>query len=352
MSKTAILALTRPALPRARELAAALPGCDLFTPARLCAEVGPEYRAHGDPLAPWLREHFREYERWICFTALGAVVRMLAPALGDKRSDPAVVVLDAPGRYAIPVLSGHRGGANALAVRVASILGGQAVITTASDTAGTLAVDLLGAEFGWRIEDETHVTRLSAHVVNGEPVGILQEAGETAWWPTGHPLPENLHRVAGWEEVRSGHFAGCLVISDRVLPAVEMPVVVYRPSSLVVGVGCRRGVSERDVEHAVRTTLAESGLSFASIACLATAACKREEAGLNAFAARWGLELRCFPEAALAQVPTPTPSETVARHVGTPGVCEPAALLASGTSTLMVPKRKFAAVTVAVARKG
>ncbi|HHY67902.1 MAG TPA: cobalamin biosynthesis protein CbiG, partial [Alicyclobacillus sp.] len=104
-----------------------------------------------------LQDGFHRYEGWILFISLGAVVRMIAPVLRDKKTDPAVVVVDDAGRFAISVLSGHLGGANRLAERVAEVLGAQPVITTASDVGRTIAVDLLGRSFGWTLADDRHV---------------------------------------------------------------------------------------------------------------------------------------------------------------------------------------------------
>ncbi len=352
-NRLAILAHTRPSLRKAMNLAAALPESTLFSPTRYLCEAGPNARAFDGRLSTWLRIHFYDYDGWICFMAIGGLVRLLAPVIKDKRTDPPVIALDVNANFAVCVLSGHRGGGNDLARRVAAILGAQPVITTGSDGLDTLAADLLGSEFGWKIEDETHLTRVSAGIVNGEPVGIFQETGERDWCPADRPLPTNLYPISKIEEATGDGLSACLIISDRLycLERITVPTIIYRPLSLVVGVGCRRGVSERMIAEAVSTTMEESALAFKSIVCLATVERKRDESGLNDFAAKCGLPVLYYREADLAGVAAPTPSKRVQRLIGVPGVCEQAALLASGSGDLLVPKRRFPMVTVAVARK-
>jgi cobalt-precorrin 5A hydrolase len=151
-----------------------------------------------------------------------------------------VVVLDEGGRWAIPVLSGHLGGANALAGVLAATLGAQPVLTTASDARETLAVDLLGRELGWTFEaSHDEIVRASAAVVNDEPVALVQEAGRRDWWP-GHangrsgPLPANLTLARRIEDIEPDAFGAVLWVSRRELPPalaarLAGKRVIYRP---------------------------------------------------------------------------------------------------------------------------
>jgi cobalt-precorrin 5A hydrolase len=168
------------------------------------------------------------------------VVRLIAPHLRDKTQDPAVVVVDEAGKFAIPVLSGHLGGANALARQLATVLGATPVLTTASDVRQTLAVDLLGRELGWTLEaSHEMLVRASAAVVNDEPVALVQEAGRTDWWPhhangRSGPLPANLVLFDQLEVIDPTAFAAVLWISHRELPTaltelLRGKLVIYRP---------------------------------------------------------------------------------------------------------------------------
>lgn len=240
----AVVSITRHGIALAGRVLAALPGATLFAPEKFRAEAeaaAPGAAAcfsgkAGDQI-PGL---FAAFEGIVAIVSLGAVVRLIAPHLKNKETDPGVVVLDEAGRWAIPVLSGHLGGANAIAAALQQAVGATPVLTTASDARETLAVDLLGRELGWRF-DASHdeIVRASAAVVNDEPVALVQEAGSTDWWARhangrSGPLPANLQRFERLEDVDPARFGAVLWISHRALPAgwaerLAGRRVIYRP---------------------------------------------------------------------------------------------------------------------------
>ncbi len=354
-----MIAVTRQGTELGSRLQVSLPGSALRVPEKF-AGLAPGAEPYGGRLAEAVAAAWADRAAepagekrggLVLVMALGIAVRLIAPLLQDKRRDPAVVVVDDAGRFAISALSGHLGGANALAQQVAGLIGATPVVTTASDNAGTMAVDLIGREFGWEIEPGSDVTGVSAAVVNGELVGVWQEAGEPNWWPLEHPWPENIGVADGIEALWD--CAAGLIITDRALDASVLPArwLAYRPHSLVVGVGCNRGTTAVEIQEAIQTTLEEAGLSERSVAGLATIEAKRDEAGLSECASRRGWSIAYYTADELNAVPAPTaPSAIVQREVGAWGVCEPAALLRAGTGRLIVPKRKSGNVTVAVAR--
>lgn len=352
----AIVAITREGAALGRRLQAALPGSDLWLPAKFArpaenAGAAPHLIPFLGSPAAHMGELFARYNGLIFLIALGAVVRMIAPHLQTKHRDPAVVVVDTRGRFAIPVIAGHLGGANALARQVAAALGGEPVITTASDVQGTVAVDLLGRELGWRIEGWERVTAVSAAVVNGQPVAVYQDAGAANWWPPEQPLPPNLRRVGQLAEC--AEYPAALIITDRTeIPGpVAEKAVIYRPPSLVVGVGCNRGTPAGEIAAAVAQTLAAHGLSALAVRNWASITGKVNEPGLLAAAHRAGLAVEFLPPEQLNAVNVPNPSPMVEHHVGARGVAEPAALVSAGTGAeLVVPKQKLGNCTVAVAR--
>ena len=193
MNQPAIVAISQPGSELARSLQTLLDGeVTLYLDRRFIRD-GDDATAFDLPVRPVIHQVFDNYQRLVLFIPMGAVVRLLAPRLESKHRDPAVVCVDDGGRFAVSLISGHTGGADALAQMVAKALGGTSVITSASHATGTLAVDLLGQEFGWRVEaDSTTVTRASASVINGESVGIYQDSGEPDWWPEDHQLPQNI----------------------------------------------------------------------------------------------------------------------------------------------------------------
>ncbi|MGC8782345.1 MAG: precorrin-4 C(11)-methyltransferase, partial [Anaerolineae bacterium] len=301
----AIISLTRKGTATGRRLQQALPGSVFYAPRRFLDEADEGHegiRPYAMAVRQVLQDAFQAHDALVCIMASGIVVRELAPLLRSKHSDPAVVVVDEGGRYAVSLLSGHLGGANALAQRVARALGGEAVITTASDGQGLLALDLLGAEWGWRIEQADGLTAASAALVNGDPVGVWQEAGEAAWWP--EPAPANLRRYATLDELLAARPQAALLITPRCLPLdvlTALPAaVIYRPRCLVVGVGCNRGTPATEIAAAVEETLAAAGLSAAAVRCVATVEDKRDEPGLLVACAGRGWPLRFLPRARLA----------------------------------------------------
>lgn len=353
-NKIALVAVSRPGSNLALRLRRAMPEAELFLPERFAEEVNPSVHPWRGPLGNLVRQLFAEYRGLVLFGAVGMAVRLVAPLARDKHTDPAVVVVDDAGRFAVSLLSGHQGGANALAQRIAKILGAQAVVTTASEVLDTLAVDLLGREFGWRLEKGENVARVTAALINREAVGLLQEAGEPDWWPRGKQFPTNLHRFSSPEELIAAHCHAALVITDRALSSWEQalpPCVLCRPRSLVVGIGCHRGTSAEEIAAAVTQAVEGHGLALASVRKLATVSFKRHEAGLEEFARKLAVPIEYYTPRQLDKVSRlPNPSGLVRDWVGTLGVCEPAALLASGAEELVVPKLKTTKVTAAVAR--
>ena len=242
--KVAVVSITKHGIALAGKVVAALPGAQLFCPEK--------FRAEGETAAPGVTHCyegkvgdqvpalFAAFDGIVAIVSLGAVVRLIAPHLKSKEVDPAVVVIDEAGKFVIPMLSGHLGGANALAGHLATALGAQAVLTTASDARETIGVDLLGRELGWRFE-ATHdeIVRCSAAMVNDEPVALVQEAGSRDWWPNHAngrkgPLPANVTLFERLEAVDLDRFAAVLWIAEREMPAAMAARlagrrVVYRP---------------------------------------------------------------------------------------------------------------------------
>jgi cobalt-precorrin 5A hydrolase/precorrin-3B C17-methyltransferase len=300
--------------------------------ARLAASWPGETRAYDGPAGQVLPRAWSECDGLVCFLAAGAVIRLIAPLLDDKRTDPAVVCVDEADRFAVPLVGGHAGGANALAVRVAGVLGAEPVITTASDATGLPGLD----DLGWPAEGA--IAAVTRALLDGVPVTL--DSDET--WPL-PPLP--VRRAGGAGAADPAGYR--ILVTDRVA-AVDGRTVVLRPPSLVVGVGSSRNVSSEEVLGLIDDTLAEAGLSPASVTALATVDAKAAEPGLVAAASGRGWPLRAYPADTLAGIAVPNPSAAALAAVGTPSVAEAAAL--AGADVLAVPKRKSAMATVAVGR--
>lgn len=295
----------------------------------------PDARLYDGRPKEALRRAWNECEGVVLFLATGAAVRLVAPLLEDKRHDPGVVCVDDAGRFAVALVGGHGGGANELAERVSRSLGAASVVTTASDATGLPALDRLGANLGFGIEAGSDLAAVGTALLSGERVSLVSERR----WPLG-PLPEN---VVPAEDPTPP----LVLISDHLVEAPR-PAVIYRPPSLVVGVGCSRGAGAEEIISLIERSLKEAALAKGSVACLASVEAKSDEAGLLAAAERLEVPLRFYPAEELATIEVPNPSTVVRTAVGTPSVAEASAL--AGGAELVVEKRKSAMATVAVGR--
>jgi cobalt-precorrin 5A hydrolase / cobalt-factor III methyltransferase / precorrin-3B C17-methyltransferase len=305
-----LIAITQAGQASAAQLATAWPG---------------QTRTYDPPAKHALHRAWAECDELVCFLAVGATTRLIAPLLDSKWTDPAVVCVDEPARYAVALVGGHAAGANELCARVAEVFGAQAIITTATDTTGLPGLDTLD----WPTEGAlTGVTRA---LLDGEPVGFESDA---TW-----PIP-SLPVTAGGGPYR-------IVVTDRIVP-VDEHTVILRPPSLVAGVGASRGVTAEEVLGLIGEALAVGGLAEGSVATLATVEAKAGEEGIVEAAHQGGWPLVAYPAGQLAAVPVPNPGTAALAAVGTPSVAEAAALASGGA--LVVPKRKSAMATVALAR--
>lgn len=295
----------------------------------LCRAL-PDVRLFDDVEAAW-----QAADALVLCMATGAAVRLVAPHLRDKHSDPAVVTVDEAARFAVVLTGGHHGG-NELGETVAEALGAAPVITTATDASGMAALDQ--PPLGLRLDPASRPA--VAAVTNAMLSGRTVWRHRTRPWATG-PLPG---RVVDADAPR----APGVVVSDE-LGDVPQPAVVLRPPSLVVGVGSVRGVSADEVGALVDAALADARLSPLSVSHVSTIDLKADEAGIVRAVAARGWPLVTHPAERLASVDVPNPSDAVTAQVGTPSVAEAAALVDGGD--LVVAKRKTANATVAIARR-
>jgi len=237
--KIVLIAITKHGAGQVKSLAEKLLEADVVVSekfAPLMTGLSNKVRAYSGPFRNEIKNLFTDYDQLVFLVSLGAVVRLIAPYLKSKDEDPGVIVVDDAGQFVIPVLSGHVGGANAYAEKIAALTQGTAVLTTASDVGKTIPVDILGRELGWKVEaPKINITRVSAHVVNEEPVAFVQEAGEKNWWTRPTPLPKNIHLFDRFEDVDLAHFKAVLWVTNKDIPdttwkQLEERLVAYRPS--------------------------------------------------------------------------------------------------------------------------
>ncbi|MFY9268713.1 MAG: cobalamin biosynthesis protein [Candidatus Manganitrophaceae bacterium] len=356
----AVVAITKGGVEIARRLRDHFSQADFLISEKFAGAVGEGVIPLKGSLSKNVGDFFHAYDKIVFLVSLGAVIRLIAPHLKDKHVDPAILVVDDRAEFVISVLSGHVGGANAFTETVATALGATPVITTASDVGKTIPVDILGRELGWTLEGDENVTRVSACVVNEEPIAFLQETGEKHWWNRPTPLPSNIDCFTSLpaltEREQAGRgYSAYLVVTDRsrnVFPeSMQERIVLYRPKSLDLGMGCDRGTPLEEIEALIRTTFAQHQLEWKAIRTLATLDLKSDEPAFLQLCEKNGWRLVTFSKEELQQVEgILTPSAVVEKWVGTPSVSEAAALRSSGASGLLIPKVKAKRATLAVAR--
>ena len=252
MEKTSVLAITKNGVYIGENLKRLFPEWSIFAPSKLSNEnTGIIW--YSEPTSKKIIELFKDNNALICIFSLGAVIRLIAPYLKDKKTDPAVIVIDDKTNFVISVLSGHIGGANELTEEIADKIGALSVITTAADVNKTIAVDLVGREFNWKIEDDSTVTKISAYMVNEEPIGIFQEAGKKNWYKK---LPKNVLVYENIEDLKKSNSRAHLIISDKLIDdEIINESVIYRPPSLVIGIGLHWDTTKETIREGIEFCL-------------------------------------------------------------------------------------------------
>lgn len=348
--RIAVVAITRNGAVLGKKLREGLAGAELYVSSRYAGQAGKE-RADFEPgdLKGLLASLWGAVDGFVLIMATGIVVRMIAPLLESKQSDPAVVTMDDAGRFAISLTSGHLGGANELAERCAFIIGARAVITTATDVNNLPSFDMLAREQGWVIDDISRIKILNSLLLDDAEIAVVDPSGQTRCWFHGRG---RLTFYDTFAEALDSRARGLLFVTNRHLPPRTQPdnLLILRPRNLVLGIGCNRGTAADEIEAFVATHLKRIFVSLKSVRCIATATAKRDEDGLTAYAERHDIPLVFFESEELNRVACPSPpSEHARAAIGAIGVAEPAALLASGGGRLMLQKVKSENVTLAVA---
>ncbi len=281
---------------------------------------------------------WREAKNLIFIMAIGIVVRTISPFLKDKKTDPAVVVIDEKGRFVISLIGGHLGGANELARDIARYIGAEPVITTSSDINDHTALDLWAKEHNLVIDDPSRLPSVATRLINRGFLKIYADPG----FSLEGLCPHDFIPVSDPSEAD-------LTITSRIDLKESQGQVLLRPKNLIVGIGCNSGTSSVEIEEAVKKVFEKYSLSFNSIHSIATIDLKAKEKGLLDFAKRHGFDILTFSPEELNKIKGIESSEAVLKATGAMGVSEPAALLASGAKELLIPKQKHGNVTVAVA---
>ncbi|MBQ9397059.1 MAG: precorrin-4 C(11)-methyltransferase [Bacteroidales bacterium] len=337
MTHTAILLVSESSFPLAKRVAAEQRSV-IYTKNEVpdCTAIGP--------YAPFLKEHWQDFDAVVFIGALGICVRSIAPALKNKYRDPAVVCIDSTGKFVIPVVSGHVGGANDLARRLAALLGAEAVVTTQSDNEGLWALDTLDRTYGWQVEaTPAQMNRAIFAFVQKQPTALLLEIRDKGTVALEQTQPEHVQVFYRREDLDLTRFGLLIAVTPRLLPEVPdgVPVLAFRPPVLHLGFGCRKECDPAGIPAFIEARLYDSGFSPRAVATVGTIELKKDEPLLQELLARWPWARPVIYLAeTLAAIDVPNPSEKALAATGSAGVAEAAALASAHGGPLWIEKQK------------
>ena len=298
-------------------------------------------------------EQWHNYDAFVFVGAMGICIRTIAPYVEDKHKDPAVVCVDSFGNHVISVLSGHIGGANDLTRQIAGALGVEPVITTQSDNAGLWAIDTIGKNYDWHMSYVGNLNTAIGKFVNREKVALLLDIRDEGADYLERTCPKHVTIVNSIDEIKEGNYALAIIVSPFIysnLPS-DLLVIYYTPQVLDLGIGLAHQAPIETYDE-IQQLLSEHNICLWSecIRSICTIDIKAEEPVIQKFQKEQNeMELKLYTAEELAKIDVPTPSQTVAKHVGTPSVCEAAAILGSDQGKLIIPKIKGKNFTLAVA---
>ncbi len=333
--KTAVWVLTRGGLIISEKLKQKKEGCVFFVSERFEAEICDVSFLS---LRKCVAENFHRYSGHVFIMATGIVIRMIADHLKDKTIDPAVVSLDDTGAHVISLLSGHLGGANELALEIADLIGAEPVLSTATDMNRVPSIDMIAKERNLTIENPEMIKTVNMAFLEGEKVSLYD--------------PCNLLSGVPGDVFKEGKASNCQVMVDDHIYSGSHNMLLLRPPTLSVGIGCNRGTPMLEIMDLIKDVFIYNGLSLKSIKHIATIDIKKDEDGILETGKNLGVHVVYFKNSELDVVEqVKNSSQIVKKHTGAKSVCEAAAILASVRGELIVEKQKTKNVTLAVARR-
>lgn len=345
----AVIALTTAGCVLGKKILSAIKEAVLFVPASLT--TGKNCRIYGyTHFEQQMGLLFQTYQSIICIMATGIAVRMVAPYLKTKWEDPAIVVMDEQGNHIISLLSGHWGGANKLARKLAKLCGGHSVITTASDVNKMPALDLIVGELAADGFERWKLTTIQAALIAGKPVGLYPQ--ELSTIPELQDVPHLFFYDSPDTLCSSNCEAGVAFTHRTDLPAANRNTFLFaHPKDIVIGIGCNKGITAYELDTTISAICKQLDVPVSSVRSLCTIDKKKQEPGLLAYAAARSIPLMFFTTTELNNVTISSQPSFHARRVfGVQGVADPAALLGAWGGDLLLKKVKFKNITIAVAR--
>ncbi len=305
-------------------------------------EIGVEGAIEVTLLSEWIEQNINNYSSFIFIGAVGIAVRLIAPYINDKHSDPAVVCMDTNGQNVISLLSGHIGGANELTTRIAHIIGASPIITTRSDIEGLWALDTLDKKYNWSANAcGTTMNNAISLFVNKEPIALLLEIRDKGTEYLESTCPSHVDIYYSFNEIDTTKYKLIIAVTPRQLNINETAILYYHPKVLHLGVGCRKECSIEGVAEYISNYIREVNLSAHSIASICSIELKKDEPLLPELSKFFSnVPINIYNSEQLADIEVPNPSEHVKSVTGVSSVSEATAICSSKYGELLIEKQK------------
>lgn len=333
--KTTIFVISESSIPMAQLISRELTESVVFT------KADAEGCVRLDSFRKEISESFHAYDNIVFIGAMGICVREIAPYIKNKYEDPAVVCIDSTGKFVIPVLSGHVGGANLLATRIAGIIGATAVVTTQSDNEGLWALDTIGAKYNWKTETKgASMNSLISSFVNRRPTALLLDIRDRGTDFLEGSLPSHIKVYYNFGDIKPEEYELLIAVTPFIYET-SLPVLYYRPQVLHLGVGCRKQCNPEGIAEYIGKELASKGIASSSIASVSTIELKKEEPLLQSLASYFNISSpEIYSAEELKDIAVPNPSEKAFEVTGVYGVAESTSIKSSDMGSLVVEKQK------------
>lgn len=288
------------------------------------------------------KKAFQESDSIIFIGAMGICIRLIAPYIHDKHTDPAVICLDSTGKNVISVLSGHVGGANDLTHQIAHILGANPIITTQSDNTDLWALDTLHTKYNWEVS--TNVANFNTPLtqfVNKARTALFINTKDEGTAYLEKTKPEHVDIFYKWEDIESTKYELLIIISPFIYPETDLNTVCFYPKVFHLGVGCRKDCDPKGIPNYIESDLKANNISTKAIASISTIDLKKDESLLKDLNTHFGkLPIYIYTPEELEEITVPNPSEKVKEVTQSPSVSEASAIKSAQDGILLIAKQK------------
>ena len=343
--KLAVIALSEDGVGIAMQITTCYPDSDIFVQPRL-GKASTGLKVYEGDLQALIGSIFDKYDGLVFIASTGIAVRMIAPYLKSKKTDPAVVVADDTGRFVISLLSGHLGGANDLAENIAAKLNAVPVITTSTDRHGITAFDTIARRRGWAIENLSDLKHISSAQIEGREITVFCDDNISFKMAGYYSKVDNVA-----EALKKRNSIVFITGKSGIFPLeTNIPYIILRPRSICAGVGCRRDTPAEKVHEALLDAFAKAGRDIKTLCSIATVDVKSDEKGIIDTAKALEVHLNIYDRDKLKVVEHLFESSSfVNQQIGVGSVAEPCAYLGSSKGRIILGKTAYGGITVSLA---